>query len=77
MPRVIETSNKDQIWQHSLVYSVANGLNLLSKEVAQKELDYYGLNLFGKKVYEKYSSFAKEQYKGSRNHREVLKEIRR
>jgi tryptophan halogenase len=77
MPRVIETSNKDQIWQHSLVYSVANGLNLLNKEVAQKELDYYGLNLFGKKVYEKYSSFAKEQYKGSRNHREVLKEIRR
>lgn len=76
MPRVIETLNPNLIWQHSLVYSVCSGLNLLDKKVAQKELDYYNQESFGKQLYAKYSSYAKEQYKGSRDHRQHLKEIR-
>lgn len=52
MPRYTDFSSK-QIYQTALVYHVLDGMKILDRDTAQKELQYYGLYNMGKKQYEK------------------------
>lgn len=76
LPRINETNHMDQVWQHTLVYGVLHGLGILKKDLALKELQYYDLYSIGKEIYEKYKNLALEIYKGSKDHRQHLIEIR-
>jgi len=76
LPRIIETSHMDQVWQHTLVYGVLDGLKLLDKNLAKKELAYYDLEHIGKEIYEKYNNLANKLYLGAKDHRRHLTEIR-
>jgi hypothetical protein len=58
------------------VYGVLDGLKLLNKNLAKKELEYYDLEHVGKELYEKYNNLANKLYLGATDHRRHLTEIR-
>lgn len=75
MPRITE-SNSNTVWQHSLIFGVTNGLNILDKSVAQKELEYYQMTSDGEELYNMYKQRSLELFKYSIDHRLHLNHIR-
>lgn len=75
MPRITETDSS-KIWQHSLIFGVTKGLNILDSNVAQKELEYYQMESDGEELYNIYRKKSIELFKYSVDHRLHLNYIR-
>jgi len=75
MPRIVESSS-NTVWQHSLIFGVTNGLNILDREVAKNELKYYQMESDGEELYNMYKNKSLELFKDTVDHRAHLDYIR-